>query len=114
MKLYKVISSDYKFEYSYIGDKLDLRILNKYIQTEYNYSIPLMNGDDISIIKNGGGTVMHVNGNISESKSEWYYLIDLDFNRAESYEILDNYLYDKFESIRQGIKRDIKLTEVLK
>ena len=108
MRIYLVIIGDNIFEYSYFGDSTSLLDLNKRIKEFKSYTYPLLSSSDTGLFKSSGGTVMY------RHDDKFVYLVNLDHNRdPNAYNILDDYLLNKFESFRVSIKRDIKLNQII-
>jgi hypothetical protein len=110
MRIYKVIVGEDRFEYSYITDKISLPEFNKGVS-----GYPLLGSNDINLVGHGGGTVVFIANNnwgYAEvdklSDGDHVYVIDIDFVlNMKGYKVFDNSLYDKFESIRKSVKRDM-------
>lgn len=121
MRIYKVIVGENRFEYifiySNIVNEINLSEWNKIVR-KIDERYPILDSNDIYLMRTIGGTVIYRDNN-----EDLTYLIDMDFMRSQFQPKLaathrntlqDPYLYDKFESFRKSIKRDMELNEVLK
>lgn len=105
MNFYKVLIGDNIFEYHYLTDTSNLIELNKHID-----GYPKLNNSDAEVLRSGGGTGLY----LEKNPEVFIYIINIDFVLYEDgYKIFDNYLYEKFESIRKSIKRDMKINLII-
>lgn len=118
MNLYKVRygQDEGVFEYEHFLNSDSLKEINSKIgklimdNLESKEHFPLLNGDDMELLRGCGGTVIYKNDN-------WVidYLIDLDFK--ETNEVFDVRLADDWKSkvrtLISSIKRDIKINLIL-
>jgi hypothetical protein len=104
--IYLVKSGENTFEYEKICDEISLLILNPIIKG-MNY--PNLNGNDIQMLKNSGGTVVY---RTSDDVMIWLINIEHEQDRKIG-DILDNELLSIISNLRSTIKRDLILNKIL-
>jgi hypothetical protein len=105
--IYLVKSGENTFEYDWICDEISLLVLNPIIKG-MNY--PHLNGNDIQILRNSGGTVVY---RTPDDIMVWLVNIEHEQDKEIGI-ILGNELLDIVSNLRNTIKRNIKLNTILK
>ncbi len=104
--IYLLRYNDNIFDYKKICDEISLTIINPIIN---KMGFPLLNGNDIQMLRNSGGTVVY-----RESGDVMVWIINLDHKQdIRIGVILGSELVNIVGSLRESIKRDLVLNNVL-
>jgi hypothetical protein len=104
--IYLVKSGENTFEYQKICDEISLLVLNPIIKG-MNY--PHLNGNDIQMLRNSGGTVI-----CKTPDDIMIWLINIEHEQDEKIvTILGGELLDIVSNLRNTIKRDLILNKIL-
>lgn len=105
--IYLVKSGENTFEYQKICDEISLLVLNPIIRG-MNY--PNLNGNDIQMLRNSGGTVI-----CKTPDDIIIWLINIEHEQdKEIGVILGDELLDIVSNLRNTIKRDLILNKIIK
>jgi hypothetical protein len=110
MSIYLVKSGENTFEYEKICDEISLLIINRVIRsmryTQRNWNL---NGNDIQMLKNSGGTFL-----CRTNKNIMIWLINIEHEQDRKIgDIFDNELLSIISNLISTIKRDLILNKVL-
>jgi len=95
------------FKYQHLSNNINLSEINKSLRV-IRPDFPTLNNNDVTMLRSGGGTLIY------HQLAFYTYLIDLDFTfEDDQYKVFSGYLYDKFDSYRKSIKRDMKLNNII-
>lgn len=104
--VYLVKSGENTFEYEKICDEISLLVLNPIIKG-MNY--PHLNGNDIQMLRNSGGTVI-----CKTPDDIIIWLVNIEHKQdKEIGTILSDELLDIVSNLRNTIKRDLILNKIL-
>lgn len=105
--LYLVEINDDYFSYEKAVETLHLYKINNFLSDK---ELPLLNGNDKQMLINSGGIVIYI-----KSKGNIIWLINLNHEQDKKIGvILGDDLLEIISSIRNKIKRDLKLNNILK